>query len=410
MRITILNQFYKPDIPPTATLAADLAEHFAQEGHDVTVVASRGGYVDGSQEAGSGMHAGVRVCRVWTPQLGKSSILNRCIDYAVFYVLCLFRLLTLRRQDVVIALTTPPFIAWAGALHKMLHRRCRLVLWNMDCYPEVAERVGTLKADGKAARLMKWANGCLFNRLDHLVCLDRAMADLLSPYHAKRDAGGRALPVSVIPNWEKAAAYPRDADPGAWQEINAMGLTGRFIVLYMGNMGVGHDFETILGAAEQLKDKPVTFLFIGGGKRFIQIEQAVRERALDNVLTRPYLPWEEVPRAMRSGHCALITLRDDMLGVMSPSKVHANLASGLPVLYIGPPRSNVDEAVTRLDCGLSVRHGQAEQVASFIRRLMNDPAYHAGLRRRARDAFDKAYSDTATLPMFDPVIAPHEPE
>lgn len=410
MRVTILNQFYKPDIPPTATLAGDLAEHLTKQGHDVTVVASRGGYVDGSPAAGSGMHEGVRVCRVWTPQLGKSSILNRCIDYAVFYVLCLFRLLTLRRQDVVISLTTPPYIAWAGAFHKMIHRHCRLVLWNMDCYPEVAERVGTLKADGKAAQLMKWANGCLFHRLDHLVCLDHAMAGLLAPYHAKRDAAGRALAVTVVPNWEKAAAYPPDADPGRWQGIETLGLGDRFVVLYMGNMGVGHDFETILDAAEQLKDQPVTFLFIGGGKRFGHVGQAAKQRGLDHVLTRPYLPWDEVPQAMHAGGCALITLRNDMLGVMSPSKVHANLASGLPVLYIGPAGSNVDEAIQRFNCGLSARHGQADQVAAFIRELMDDPACRAGLSRNAREAFDKAYNDTATLRQFDEIVAPQSPQ
>ena len=32
---------------------------------------------------------------------------------------------------------------------------------------------------------------------------------------------------------------------------------------------------------------------------------------------------------------------------MSPSKLHANLAAGLPVLYVGPEGSNVDEAIKR---------------------------------------------------------------
>ena len=42
---------------------------------------------------------------------------------------------------------------------------------------------------------------------------------------------------------------------------------------------------------------------------------------------------------------ALITLDERSIGVMSPSKLHANLAAGLPVVYVGPQGSNVDEAI-----------------------------------------------------------------
>ena len=265
MRITIINQFYRPDVAPTAKLAADVAEHYAKLGHKVTAIASRGGYVKESTNEGSFRDRNLHVCRIWTPQLGKASTLKRCIDYLIFYVLTFLRMLTLRRQDVVICLTTPPYIAWAGAFHRMLHRKCKLMLWNMDCYPEVAERAGVMKAGGTLARVMMWLNRRLFNRLDHLVCLDHAMADLLKPYYANSNAAGKSLLVTVIPNWEKLSSFPADATPKRWAGVDQFELEGRFVVLYMGNMGFGHDFDTILQAAEQLKDSPVTFLFIGGG-------------------------------------------------------------------------------------------------------------------------------------------------
>jgi glycosyltransferase involved in cell wall biosynthesis len=404
MRITFINQFYKPDVAPTGQLTAGVAEHLAELGHEVTVIASRGGYVEQSESAESEQRTNLRVHRVWTPRLGKSSTLKRCIDYLVFYVLTFVKLVVLRRQDAVISLTTPPYIAWAGVAHTLLHRRCKLMLWNMDCYPEVAERAGAMKADGTLAKAMVWLNRRLFNRLDHLICLDQAMADLLSRYHAKRDAAGRPLPVTVIPNWEKLAAYPADASPKRWDGIDELGLDGRFVVLYMGNMGFGHGFETVLDAADRLKDDAVTFLFIGGGKRQTEVAAAAQARGLTHVLTRPYLPWEQVPQAMAAGSCALITLRDDMLGVMSPSKVHANLAAGLPILYVGPEGSNVDEAVARFDCGLSARHGEADRIVDFIRGLIADPAQHAAVRARARAAFDERYNDTKTLAMFEQLI------
>jgi hypothetical protein len=103
---------------------------------------------------------------------------------------------------------------------------------------------------------------------------------------------------------------------------------------------------------------------------------------------------------MAGADLALITLDDRSLGVMSPSKLHANLAAGLPILYVGPERSNVDEAIRQYDVGRSVRHGDVNGVVAAVRELAADE----GVRTRARRAFDLHYSDRATLPAFDRLL------
>jgi len=112
MRITLINQFYRPDISPTAHLSASLATHRAAGGDDVTVVTSRGGYVPASADAAEAeRHANPRVYRVWTPRLGKAAVWKRCVDYLSFYLGAAWRLIRLPAQDVIVSLTTPPFIA-----------------------------------------------------------------------------------------------------------------------------------------------------------------------------------------------------------------------------------------------------------------------------------------------------------
>ncbi len=402
MRLTIINQFYKPDLSPTAHLAASLAEHRAKLGDEVTVVTSLGGYVPASVDKQQTNRDNPFIHRVWTPQLGKGNVLKRCIDYGAFYFSALCRMMRLPRQDVIISLTTPPYIAWTALAHKLLHRRTKVVMWNMDCYPELAERSDKLKEDGFLARIMRIMNRALFHRLDHLVCLDTAMVELLCPQYAPRDGG---LPVTIIPNWELSSFFPADAEHSPWNETEKLGLNGRFIVLYLGNMGFGHRFETVIEAAEKLRDEPVTFLFIGGGTRWEMIEREKRERNLDNIVLHSYVPKEQTPSVMTSAHCALITLRDRILGVMSPSKLHANLAMSLPVVYVGPEKCNVDDAIGRFDCGASLRHGDCDGVVEFIREMVADTEAHDEMRRRARDAFDRAYCDEKTLPQFDEVIA-----
>ena len=106
MRLTLVNQFYAPDISPTAQLAASLAEHRAEEGDHVTIVTGRGGYLEGVSPVGElKTGPGLRIQRVWTPDLGKSSRARRLLGYVSFSLGSALRMVTLPRQDVVVAMT-----------------------------------------------------------------------------------------------------------------------------------------------------------------------------------------------------------------------------------------------------------------------------------------------------------------
>jgi colanic acid biosynthesis glycosyl transferase WcaI len=401
MRIAIINQFYVPDISPTAHLSASLAEGLSSGGHVVTVVTSQGGYVEGAKVEKKSTN-NPRVFRVWTPRLGKKTIIKRCIDYASFYLAAAWRMVRLPRQDVIISLTTPPYIAWTAMVHRMLHPRTKIVLWNMDCYPDAAERAGVLKKGGMASRFMRMMNRALFRRLDHLICLDQAMADLLLSQYGPR--APRKLPMTIIPNFEKASLFPADEQAAPWKEAAALGLADKFVILYLGNTGVGHPFETVIEAAKRLRGKPVLFLFVGGGKRFAWLEEAKKREGLENLILHGYVQKELTPSVMANADCALITLADEMLGVMSPSKMHSNLANALPIVYVGPKTSNVDEAIERFGCGVSLREGDAEGLVRFVEQALELPGDFEEKRKAARRAFDAAYCDIKTLPQFEKVI------
>ena len=402
MRVTLLNQFYAPDISPTAQLSASLAEHRAEQGDVVTVLAGRAGYLEGLGPAGAvSVGAGrsrVRVRRTWTPDLGRASIVRRLLGYVTYLVGTAVRILLLPAQDVIVAMTTPPFVATLAVLHKALHPRTRVVLWSMDCYPDAAERFDELRHGGIVSRALRALNRALFRRMDHVVALDGAMAGLLAQYRA---APGRPA-ITVVPNWERASLFPPPSEaPPRWPGWDDLPTEGRAVVVYLGNLGVGHRFDTVVEAASVLGDE-VLFVFIGGGARRDELERAVEDHGLTNVVLHDYVPKEETAAVMAGADAALITLDQRALGIMSPSKLHANLAAGLPVLYVGPQGSNVDEAVERFDCGASLREGDVDGVVAFVRAL-RDPTSGAR-RRRARAAFEEAFNDRAVLPRLDAVL------
>lgn len=405
MRLTILNQFYPPDLAPTAHLAASLAHHRARLGDQVTVITGRANYVDvaGATTAGDGREDRVRVVRVATPGGGKSSVVTRLLGYFGFHLGAFVRLLGLPRQDVVVALTTPPYLVVWPMLAKLVGRRTRVVLWSMDVYPDAAERFDQLDPSGLPSRVLRRVNRWIYPRLDHLVALDQAMADLLVDQYGR---GGRPA-TTVVPNWEPADLFPTGAVVEPWPGYSEPPLAGRAVVAYTGNTGTGHRFDTVIAAASKLDPERDAFLFVGGGVRWGELESAAvalgSGRAAPFVL-RGYLDKSQMPQVLAGARASLITLDDQALGVMSPSKLHASLAMARPILYVGPKGSNVDDAIVRFDCGFSLRHGDVDGLVDAIRALRDDDELHARLAVNARQAFDEAFCDRVALPRFDRIL------
>ena len=409
MRLAIVNLFYPPDLAPSAHFAASLAEHRAGLGDEVTVICGKGSYLSGAsaglppagrsaeEEASSRMP---HVIRLWTPALGRGSTLRRLGDYLAFLIGAVARVETLPRQDVIIPLTSPPYAIVVAVAHRLLHRQTRIILWSHDIFPDAAEEYGTIKPRGVASRFLRAVKRWLFRRVDHVVALDRAMLDReLSQYASNGRPTG-----SVIPNWEPLALFPAGARPRRWIAYEEPELAQRFVVLYLGNLGYGHPTDTIAEAASRLAGDDVAFLFVGGGVRYPELKEKAKRRSADNVILRGYVPKEETPSVLAGASCTLVSLDERSLGIMSPCKLHAGLASGVPVVYVGPAGTNVDEAIAAYRCGFSLRQGDVDGLVNAVRRLRDDKELADEMSRNARRAFEDAYCDARTLPRWDALL------
>ena len=393
LRFCLLNQFYAPDISPTAQLARSLVEHRSRQGDDCTVVCGSGGYADAHDHRP--LDPGVRVRRVWAPRLGRASVAARAWTYTTYVLAAVWTLLRMPRQDVIVAMTTPPFVYLVAMAHKLRRRDTRVILWSMDVYPEVAERLRAVSPDSRFARALRRVNAWALPKLDSVVVLDGAMADLVA------SAGAPAERVHVIPNWERASLYTGDA-PTPWEGYRRLGLEDRFVVLYLGNVGLGHRFDTVVDAARVLADDGISFLFVGGGPRWDELKAMAA--TADNVVLHPYVDKNVTPSVLARAQTSLICLEDRALGVMSPSKLHGSLGMGKPITYVGPAGSNVSEAIDRHHCGVSIRHGDVDGLAAAIRRWREDPDALQTAAANARRAFETDYSDEAVLPRWDELL------
>lgn len=393
MRILLLNQFYPPDTAATGQLLSDVACALAAAGHEVHVLCSRGlygGAGDPAEHVERGDTGGVQVHRLRASGRGRVRGADRLCDWGSFYALALRHSVRLGRVHACLALTTPPFVSAVGARLKRLWGT-RLVIWAMDLWPEVAEAVGALRGRGLAVRGLRALARGLYARADQIISLGPAMTRRL------RGLGVDAQKILEVPNWvpgEVVQPLPWRADclgPDA-------GLDGRFVVMYSGNMGMVHEFETILDAARLLQEDDVLFLFVGDGKRRQEIADGARARGLRCVRFMPPQPLGRLSQLLASAHVHLVSMRPAAAGLIVPSKIYGILAAGRPAIMVGPPENEASQALQSSGSGFTVANGRPEEVAQIVRRLRDHPRLGARMGRAARAYYEASLGRDHSVP------------
>lgn len=399
MKIVFLNRYFFPDHSATSQLLSDLAFYLAGRGHEVHVISSRQLYdAPEAQLASFEQVHGVQVHRVWTSRFGRGNLLGRACDYLSFYVAATAKLFLLADStSAVVAKTDPPLISipvswvvrWRGAC---------LVNWLQDVFPEVAVELGVKALAGQFGAWVCTLRNASLQVADMNVVIGERMAIRV------RACGVEADKVRVIANWvDGDVITPISPDVNPLRDEWA--LSGKFVVMYSGNMGRAHEFETILDAATLLKlDTRFVFLFVGGGNQLGPLGSAVASRALSNIQFRPYQPRDQLGLSLSVGDVHLISLRPELEGLIVPSKFYGVLAAGRPVVFVGAADGDLALQITSADCGLVAEQGDARGLANLLKRLADAPFEAECMGITGRRLFESKLSQSKALELWEKTL------
>jgi len=384
MRVLAVNQFYPPDMSATAQLLGELCEDLVATGHEVEVIASQGTYRGGARLSGKSNLGGVDVQRPWATSLGKASIAYRMADYSTFGATSMAAALRTRRPDVVLSLTTPPMIA-LGMTAVAMVRRVPLVTWVQDVYPEIADAFGVLSRSSLAYRSFFASAAAAHRFTTRIVALSDGMAQRL------RAQGAPAAALRTIPNWADGRLIrpiPHANNPFRHEHQ----LEGRFVAMYSGNLGQGHDFTTMMAAARLVASvsPEITFVFVGDGARRFEAERLAA--GLANVRFLPYQNKCNLASSLSAADVHLVSLREGLEGLLVPSKLYGALASGRPVFYVGPRSCEVAETIRNHDLGWEGRNGDADGLARVLTLLSAGGDRWGEICQNPRRTFEEKYS------------------
>jgi len=194
------------------------------------------------------------------------------------------------------------------------------------------------------------------------------------------------------------------------------------VVMYSGNMGLGHRFGEFLEAARRLgvrsgqlaagadrgkepmpgaqarqptaNRQPVRFVFYGGGKRRGEIAAFMREHPNCAVELHDYAPAEELAEHLLSADVHLASLDAAWTGTMVPSKLQGIFAVGRPVIFVGSPESSIGRWVTESGGGWVVEPDDVEGLLAALNEA-GDPEVCMA-RGNAAVGFAKSHFDKKT--------------
>ena len=148
---------------------------------------------------------------------------------------------------------------------------------------------------------------------------------------------------------------------------------GKFLLAYTGQHGLANSLNTILEAANNVKDKKVAFFFIGNGPEKNNLIEYAKRLNLNNVFFCDSVKKTEIPNLLVEFDCLIITLKNNWeifkYGI-SPNKLMDYMMSGKPIIQaINAGNDIVKEA----GCGLSVQGEDSKALANAILEIMNTP-------------------------------------
>jgi len=400
MRILLINQVFVSPEEPGHTRHFEMGKFLMERGHELVIVASDLNYQTGHRTVErTGVYAeqsfdGIRVLRSYMYPAIHRSYVWRVIAFFSFMFSSVWTALQVRDVDLMMG-TTPPIFQAVSAWFVAWMRRKPFLLEVRDLWPEFGVSMGVLKNPVVIA-LARWLEMFLYARATHILVNSPAYKEYMI------DKGVPENKVTYIPYGTDVDMFNPDVDGSSIRK--ELSVDDKFVVLYAGALGQANDIDTILRAAERLKDDDkIRFVLFGDGKERARLQSEAERMKQSNVIFAGVRPKKEMPRVVASADVCLAILQDiPMFRTTYPNKVFDYMAAGRATVLVidGVSRQLIETS----NGGVYVQPGDDAMLVEKILELSKDPKSVQQMGLNAREYLvknlDRRYKLKETLELL----------
>lgn len=367
MKILIVTQYFYPE----NFKINDFVVGMKERGHEVVVLTGLPNYPGGKIFEGYGFfkrledkYEGIRVVRSWLFPRGNSSGLRLLTNYISFtFLASIWGMLKLRGKfDVIFVHEPSPIFVGIPALIMKWRFKAPVFLWILDLWPESLTAAGNIRWP-ILLKPSEWVVKFIYKNTDKLLMSSEAFKDSIKSFGIADDK------LEYFPNWAEGNFVPLKYADFEHKHL----LSDGFKVMFAGNIGESQDFQSILEAAEKLKNNlDIKWIIIGDGRKAQWVKEELVKRKLEqNVFILGSFPIETMSNFFSHADAMLVTLKKEPIFELTvPAKLQAYMACGKPILTMldGEGSRIVKEAKAGFVCDSGDAEGLAENVLKIYRK------------------------------------------
>lgn len=260
---------------------------------------------------------------------------------------------------------------------------CPSYLILRDIFPEWAVDAGVLR------------KGLLYRYLKRKELEQYAAADLIGaeapgnlPYFREELSGIKSR-VEVLYNWLDTDDKP-NSDSG-WRQ--RLGLEGKVVFFYGGNIGVAQDMDNIVRLAAGLREREdIFFLLIGSGSEVKRLNEEIELLGLSNIRIHPVLAQREYMECLSEFDVGMVSLDRRLKFNNFPGKLLGYVLCGKPILASVSSSHDLIGMLNGEDAGIACANGEDDQLLVAALLLASDDGIRERMGRNARALGENIFS------------------
>jgi O26-antigen biosynthesis N-acetyl-L-fucosamine transferase len=369
MKICIIVDDYMPtSIKVAAKMMHELAVEFVAQGHAVTVVTPDPSLT----ERRSISHLdGVTVCRFRSGEIKNVGKVKRAINETLLSFQAWFACRDyFRKNPHDLLIYYSPTIFWGWLVRKLKK------LWDVpsylilrDFFPQWVIDGGMLRESSpitKYFRFFEWLN---YRSADTIAIQSPKNIEWFS-----RTASVKK-PLDLLYNWAANTPVPH----GGTAYRRELGLEGKVVYFYGGNIGHAQDMMNIVRLAKAMEDEPrAHFVLLGAGDEVELVRDAIDQLSLSNMTLLPAVSQEEFKNILAEFDVGLFSLHRDHVTHNFPGKLLGYMVQQKPILGSVNPGNDLQDVVETAGAGLVSVNGDDAALLANALRLLHDDAFRSG--------------------------------